>query len=111
MQVKREALPNQLFDPGKRSVNTRPTLCSTQPFLDIALFEWRKSEGAVGARSQLFGANGFLAHEGWRRRLDKDLVLAAVRIVSRLVTLFLQIAKKVVKKFAFTTILTIVPEK
>lgn len=78
MQGKQKALPNQLFDPGKRSVNTRPTLCSAQPFLDVALFERRESEGAVRARTQFFGADGFLAHQGWRRRWDEDLILAAV---------------------------------
>lgn len=97
MQGRQKALPNQLFDPGKRSVNTRPTLCSAQPFLDVALFEWRESKGAVCARAQLFGADGLLAHQGRRGRCDEDLILAAVWIVSRLLTLFLQ-KKKVVKK-------------
>lgn len=93
MQGQKAALPNQLFDPGKRSVNTRPTLCSAQPFLDVALLERRESEGAVCARAQLFGADGFLAHQGRRRRCDEDLVLAAVWVVNRLLALFLQIRK------------------
>lgn len=91
--MKRKALPNQLFDPGKGSVNTGPTLCGAQPFLDIALFERRESEGAVGARAQLFGAHGFLARQGRGGGRDEDLVLAAVRLVRGFLTLFLQTRK------------------
>lgn len=75
-------------------MNTGPTLCGTQPFLDVALFERRESEGAVCARAQLFGTDGFLAHQGGRRGCDEDLILAAVWIVGRLLTLFLQIREE-----------------
>lgn len=74
-------------------MNTGPTLCSAQPFLDIALFERRESEGAVRARAQLFGAHGFLACQGWGGGCDEDLILAAVRVVRGFLTLFLQKGK------------------
>lgn len=83
------ALPNQLFDSWKCSVNTRPTLWRTQSLLNISLFEWCESEGAVGPGAQHFGADGFLAHQRGRG-CGEDFVLAAGRVIWRLLTLLLQ---------------------
>lgn len=83
------ALPNQLFDSWKCSVNTRPTLWRTQSLLNISLFEWCESEGAVGPGAQRFGADGFLAHQRGRGG-GEDFVLAAGRVIGRILTLLLQ---------------------
>ena len=87
------ALPNQLFDSGKCSVNTWPTLWRTQSLLNISLFEWCESEGAVGPGAQRFSADGFLAHQRWRGG-GEDFVLAAGRLIGSLLTLLLQIGGK-----------------
>lgn len=82
------ALPNQLSDSWKCSVNTWPTLWRTQLFLYSSLFEWCECKGAVSPRAQHFGSNGFLAHQG-RGGCGKDFVLAAVWVLRRLLILLL----------------------
>lgn len=82
------ALPNQLSDSWKRSVNTRPTLWRTQLLLYSSLFEWCECKGAVSSRAQQFRSNGFLAHQG-RGGCGKDFILAAVWVIRRLLILLL----------------------
>lgn len=82
------ALPNQLSDSWKRSVNTRPTLWRTQLLLYSSLFEWGECKGAVSPRAQQFRSNGFLAHQG-RGGCGKDFILAAVWVIRRLLILLL----------------------
>lgn len=88
--TEKKALPNQLFDSGKRSVNTRPTLRGVQSLLHVALLERREGEGAVRPRAQLFGADGFLAHERRGGGRGEGFVLAAVWVIEGLLALLLQ---------------------